>query len=48
MKNQNVPVALIVAVALLISAFVVATGFKSFGRSLEKAAYSISNGLSAQ
>ncbi len=48
MKNEKVIVALIVAAALLISAFTVSGGLKAFGRSIEKAAASIGHGMAAQ
>lgn len=44
MKNQNVLIALIVAGAMLISAFIISSGLKQFGRSVERAGQTIGNG----
>ena len=48
MKNHNVLIALIIAVAMLISAAIVSSGLKSFGTSMQRAASSIGNGMAAQ
>ena len=43
MKNDSVRVALIIAVALVISAMIFRSGLKSFGHSIERAGSSIGN-----
>ena len=48
MKSPNVVAALIFAVAVLISARIISAGLESFGRSMEKAAASIGQGMAAQ
>ena len=48
MKDQNVRIALILAVAMVISAAIVSSALKSFGTTMQKAAVSISNGIAAQ
>ena len=48
MKDQNVRIALIIAVAMLVSAAIVSSGLESFGKSMERAAASIGNGMAAQ
>ena len=48
MKNQNVVIALIVAVAIVISAAIVSSGLKSFGTSMQRAGSSIGSGMTAQ
>ncbi len=47
MKDRTVIIALIIAIALIISAVVLSSGLKSFGRSIEKAGASIRSGLAA-
>jgi ABC-type Na+ efflux pump permease subunit len=46
MKNQNVLVALIIAVAVISSALILSAALGAFGRSVEKAAASIGSGMS--
>jgi hypothetical protein len=48
MKNQNVLIALIMAGAMLISAFIVSSGLKRFGRSVERAGQSIGSGVTSR
>ena len=48
MKDQNLRIALIIAVAMVISAAIVSSGLKSFGTSIEGAASAIGSGMAAQ
>lgn len=47
MKDHTIVIALIIAVALIISAAVLSSGLKSYGHSIEKAGASIRSGLAA-
>ena len=43
MKNENAPIALIIGVAMVISAAIVSSGLKSLGTSIQTAGSSIGN-----
>ena len=45
MKDHTIIIALIMAIALIISAVVLSSGLRSFGRSIERAGASIQSGL---
>lgn len=47
MKSQSVVVALIAGIALIVSAFLLSSGVKALGRSVERAAVEVHAGLAA-
>jgi uncharacterized membrane protein len=48
MKNPNVLIALIIAVALVASAVIISHGVTTFGESVERAASSIGSGIASR
>jgi hypothetical protein len=47
MKNHNVLVAIIISAALLASAIIISSALNTFGKSMERAALAVSNGMAA-
>ena len=47
MKYQNLLVAIILVAALLASAIIISSALNSFGKSMERAALAVSNGMAA-